>query len=204
MIIKNKDVLVRRATEHKELDHVARRNYGKINYSTNGKTEVESWKACAISCLATESTIKGIKKQGGLIDKALKVHEEDGRKFWSVKLSPKLLREMLSDEFNLCDNLIYIAEIIFEGDECRVSNEYSQNWPLMFAQAIPEGVSITNEDVYDFWSECDIDDEDGPVELNVEVEEGPQGYTNIDQYFFHASEDMGDALIEWLESFQAS
>ncbi len=199
MVIKNKSTLVRRAAEHKELDHVTRKNYGKIRYSTNGETEVQSWQGCAISCLATESSIGAIKEQGKLISGALKIDEEDGRTFWSVELPPQQLRNILSIEFGLCDNLIYLAEIIFEGNN--VSNEYAQDWPLRFAEAVPEGVNITDEDVERFWNEFDVQDYDGSsVELDVQVEDYEKGWTNIDEYFDYVNEELGDDLIAWLES----
>ena len=62
-VIVNKQKLYDRAIQHKAQDHIAQRMYGEITYKKNGIEKVSSWKGCAISCLATEATIEGIKNQ---------------------------------------------------------------------------------------------------------------------------------------------
>lgn len=208
MRIKNTDILLKRAIEHKEQDHITQRTYGDIYYIANGDVKVTKWKGCAISCLATEATIAGLKKQEDFdFDKYVRFIEEvdNEHNSYTIDMSAENLRSMLADTFGMCDKLIYIAECIFEGSDV----DYAVEWPVKFANAIraAEGINIYDRDIDRFWDHairyhfCPEDYEYFPMEF------GPDSYTDdewglwtIDEYFDFCTEDVGELFIEFIES----
>lgn len=208
MRIKNTDILLKRAIEHKEQDHITQRTYGDIHYIANGDVEVTKWKGCAISCLATEATITGLKKQEDFdFDKYVRfIQEVDSEhSIYTIDIEAGRLRSMLADTFGMCDKLIYIAECIFEGSNV----DYATDWPVKFANAIraAEGVNIYDKDIEDFWDHAIIyhfspaDYEYFPVEFGPDsYEDDEWGLWTIDEYFDFCTEDVGELFIEFIES----
>lgn len=207
-IIRKKADLFERAIEHRRLDHVKQGTYGDIKFLQNGEAEVTEWKGCAISCLATETTVEGLFEQEakGYFSVINLGEADDGRTIYDVSCDSSTLRDILSDEFNICRKLVWLAEIIFEGS----SEEYAMDWPVEFVDAIPENVDITDADVDKFWKEVIVPRginfiDYFPVELN------PDGYVNInsdgyeeqwslDEYFEVVDERDGELLLDWLRS----
>jgi len=203
-IIKNTDILLRRAEEHKAADHISQGSYGVIDYSKNGKIETTEWRGCAIGCLATETTIQALMKQDDFdfdFDAAL-VDHENGVSYYEIRLTSPRLREMLQNKFGMPNKLIFLAEAIFEGAD----PEYARDWPVEFAKAMKtlEGINITDDDIDSFWkkivSERSIGCYDYPEEFDpgnfVDDDELLWG---IDDYFQVVDYDVGNMLISWTE-----
>jgi len=202
MIIKNHDILVRRAKEHMMLDHIAQRTYGDIHFLQNGVIEPIKWRGCAISCLATETTIEGLKNQEDLNFDAIKIEELDnGKTEFSVNLQSHRLREMLHDKFGMCFKLIYMAECIFEGSD----EDYAREWPLAFAEALCDGKYITDEDIDFFWSNNVLPEIDQyynerhiPKEFNPDKPDSDDNVWSVDDYFEFFDETIGEEFITFL------
>lgn len=206
MIIKNHDILVNRAEEHARLDHLTRQTYGDIYYLQNGEAEVIKWEGCAISCLATETSIEALKNQDDLNFDAVKVSEkEDGRVEFSVILDSDILRGMLTNKFGMCMNLIYMAECVFEGSD----EEYAQTWPERFAKALCNGLDIYDEDISDFWVNEVVPELDEiynhyPDEFFPNNYQDDEGWTwSIDEYFDYCYDRIGDKFLEFIERLKA-
>ena len=207
MIIKNHDILVRRAIEHAKLDHLARQTYGDIFFLQNGEAEVTKWEGCAISCLATETSISALKNQDDLNFDAVKVDEhEDGRIHFSVNLESHILRDMLSNKFGMCMNLIYMAECVFEGSE----EEYAMTWPERFSMALCDGLNISDEDINYFWVNevvpeiCEIYERYPSQFFPGNYRDGEGWHWSIDEYFDYCYDDIGDKFLSFIETIKAS
>lgn len=207
MRIKNTDLLLKRAIQHQEQDHITQRTYGDIYYIANGNVEVTKWKGCAISCLATEASIAGLKKQKDFdFDKHVRFIEEvdEEHNSYTIDMSAEKLRNMLSDTFGMCEKLIHIAECVFEGSEV----DYAVDWPVKFANALQsaEGLEINNEDIELFWDYaleyhfCPDNYESFPLEFGPDTYEDENwGLWTIDEYFDFCTEDVGELFLEFIE-----
>lgn len=204
MIIKNTDILVRRAKEHASLDHIARGTYGNIKFLQNGESETTVWRGCAISCLATESSIEALKNQEDLDFEAVKISVAyDGRTEFEVRIDENELRIMLSEKFGMCDKLIFMAECIFEGSD----EDFAIAWPQMFSESLRDGVNITDQHIEEFWSGL-IGTYFEPDDYNYfPIEFGPGkfrdddwGIWSVDEYFDFCDSKVGEAFIEFIEN----
>lgn len=205
--IRRKADLLARAEEHRRLDHIQQGTYGDIRFLQNGEAEVTEWKGCAISCLATETTIEGLFEQEakGYFSLINLGEADDGRTIYDVSCSSDILREILTEEFNICYKLVLLAEIIFEGSE----EDYAINWPVEFVEAIPENVDITNEDVDMFWSESIVSRginflDHFPTRLDPDNYIGEDDREwSLDDYFEVVDHLDGNLLLDWLNSLKA-
>jgi hypothetical protein len=204
MIIKNTDILVRRAEEHKALDHIAQKTYGDIHYIQNGVSEPIKWQGCAISCLATETSIQALMDQEDLDFQNVFVRDlDDGRTEFEVRLDPNDLRIMLTEKFGMDPMLVYIAECIFEGSE----EEWSKNWPLRFAESLSDGMNITDEHIDMFWNNVVVpywsggdDFEYFPSRFAPGWDDPDYGTCELDEYFDFFDDVLGDKLIEFIST----
>lgn len=145
MKIKNTKLLRQRADWHHENDHIKQGTYGEG--SVNGKPCFEG---CAIGCLSTPHTFKALDTWARSY---LPENYESGK---VVELGPEPaeMRDILGDEFGICNRLTRLAEDIFErlpyhGDAI--------NFVRDFAHALKEGSTITDHDVIRFESTIDYD-----------------------------------------------
>lgn len=180
-VIKNKAKLVERAKGHKRQDQVARNTYLEI---LDAEDDDVTFTACAIGCLATGCSIKEIQEEYG--EFSVSIDETTGT--YAAKIDDDVLVDKLESDFGICYKLARLAEAIFEGivvggdpyfeeDYFLKGNAY-YNWPTRFAEALPEGVDITDEMVIDFAESAGFD-----IEINTEIPDGSD-----------------DRVIEWLES----
>jgi protease II len=192
MIIKNKQKLVERAKAHKNADHITNQTYADVAGSHNGDRK-EDWKLCAIGCLATETSLEKLLEQFGTEN--VRVWQEDEHTHYYCNIDEEILIDKLVDDFGICNSLARVAEAIFESveeefgmyDELRddsqfvLSYEERQNFPTEFAQALPEGTNITDDDVFEFCNSVGIDIE----------------YISPGEYVYDGAKDD---FLEWLRS----
>lgn len=204
MIIKNTDILVRRALEHKVSDHIAQKTYGDIHFIQNGVAEPIKWQGCAISCLATETSIQGLIEQEDLDFEKVFVRDlDDGRTEFEVRIDDDDLRNMLNEKFGMCFKLIWVAECIFEGSD----EEYAKSWPLKFAEALSDGQNITNEDIDMFWTDVvepyfdyGIGIEYFPSRFEPGWDDPEYGAWSLDEYFEFFDSNIGEEFIDFVKS----
>lgn len=215
--IHDTELLKVRAIEHQKADHIAAGAYGVIDFITNGEIETTTWRGCAIGCLATAGSLDGVLNQvknGEIPEYEVSITEDKDtdKVFYHVNSEPDTLRELLERQFGICTNLSYVAEIVFEGvaakadgyyhDEDRMSKleEYYKSWPVKFANALEDGLVITDFDVKNWWD--DVVDAETPLAVNEHYDDY-HGTWGIDDYFDFGDIWVGEALIRWIESLKA-
>ena len=125
MQIKNTEELVRRAKVSRRQDRIIQRTYA----NTKGITV----RGCAINCLANTPANANILK------------------FWSkAATSDHHQRKRLGEEFGMVPRLCYLAEGFFEVQK---STRSAREFVVHFAEALPEGADITNDDIWRFCQE---------------------------------------------------
>lgn len=131
MKIKNKDRLVKRATEHKALDRFISQYY----LSEDGPDAV--FEGCLIGCLAIPSAVSAAKRR---VCELVGVDEFPG---WESVDEDQLI-EQLEKEFGICRGLQRTAEALLmtlpEESRGRLGG-----FALSFAKALPLKVDITDE-----------------------------------------------------------
>lgn len=144
--IRNKRTLVRRTQWHADQDHVVQGTYG--SGSCNGQAEFQG---CAIGCMATPHTTKGlrafIKRVGGM---------SHGLGEWSFHEEDDDQLPRITKEFGVSRALARVAETLFEAQP---THGAAINFIPKFARALPEGVKITDRQVQEAWKDitgCDL------------------------------------------------
>ena len=191
--------LIRRAEEHKKVDHISQGTYGEIQFHQNGEITENVWKGCAISCLATEATISGLMNQEDLDFNKVVINKDENGTYYKINIEGPTLREMLSNQFGLSNKLVYLAECIFEGSD----EQYAKDWPLKFSQALCDGMIITDADIDKFWefhhhergSEFDYFPEEFRPNAYSDEE---WGLWELTDYFDVVDRETGEALLDWI------
>lgn len=186
MRTKNTKELKLRAASHVKYDHIKQGTYGQGK--VNGYAE---FKGCAIGCLSTPHRKAELRS---FLRQHLETREEALRQFegrslpknyeFTLKLDDEYQRKRLGEEFGLTRLLVIAAEALFEAQRYHGD---AINFVRNFAYAIPEGVEITDREVWAFLKDdlCIVKGNYRPKELE---------FDEISLY-----EEVAHLFLTWIE-----
>lgn len=149
MKIKNKDLFVERATEHKKLDR-----FLATCYVTEDGPE-KGFEGCFIGCMSLPSGISAARRRIRALNKDnqdwLKTQESGDFKddYWFWEAPDLAMVEQIEKEFGICRGLQRVAEFLLMGLPAD-SPARLGGFVLSFAKAVPEGVDVTDERVIEW------------------------------------------------------
>jgi hypothetical protein len=191
MKIKNTKVLRARARWHHKQDHIAQGFYGEC--WTNGE---QGAKVCAIGCLATPHTRKGLRAWVRSIGEQPYVEGE-----WRSSEEGQDQVKRLAKEFGIHPMLARASEAVFEYilDE-REAIDFVRD----FALALPEGVDIGAAQLKPAWAE--ITDGAGYMASDGRYNALVRGrwesrLSSLSSDLSASAEEGGQRLIAWLKTF---
>lgn len=165
--IRNKAELVRRSRGHARLDHVKQGTYGLI--TANGQADFQG---CAIGCLATPHTQRGIRGMLAKLGWSAIHHAKDGGFYEG---SEDQLDRLLS-EFGIEPELARCAEAIFESLPYHGG---AISFIPAFAEALPEGYNLTPKRIKKLWDRATKNGAGDECYMSVDETEADLGYDNV-------------------------